>query len=161
MIGYQNKKKLMNNANECINSCNDSPQYPYEYKGKCYDHCVNGFAYDENGNQMNKCKCELDKCLLCSNTAMNKNLCTKCNINYYPKENDPSNIGEYMNCYKDLEGYYLDDKIYKQCYYRCKTCNLSGDNEIHNCIECNINYPLGIKNNNYLNCYENCSYYLF
>ena len=25
-------------------------------------------------------------------------------INYYPKENDISNIGEYINCYKDLEG---------------------------------------------------------
>ena len=53
------------------------------------------------------------KCLLCPNVSLNKNLCTKCNTNYCPKEYDPSNIGEYINCYKDLEGYYLDNNLYK------------------------------------------------
>jgi len=31
----------------------------------------------------------------------------------------------------------------------------------HNCIKCNDNYPIGIKNDNSLNCYENCSYYYY
>ena len=153
------QKKLINNKNECVESCDNSPLYKYEYNGKCYDNCPYGFIYDENDN-MNKCKCELDKCLLCPKEALNKNLCTKCNTNYYPKENDPFNIGEYINCYnKTKEGYYLDINIYKQCYYTCKTCNISGNNRTHNCIECNDNYPIEIKNKNYLNCYENCSHY--
>ena len=109
------QKKLIYNTNQCIDSCDNSSQYPYENNGKCYDYCINGYAYDENNNQMNKCKCELEQCLLCSNIALKKNLCTKCNINYYPKENDPLNIGEYINCYKEPEGYYLDNDIYRQC----------------------------------------------
>ena len=31
-------------------------------------------------------------------------LSMKCIINYYTKENNPSNIGEFINCYKYLEG---------------------------------------------------------
>ena len=105
---------------------------------------------------MYKCKCELDKCLECPNVALNKKLCTKCNINYFPKENDPMNMGEYINCYKDPEGYYLGNNLYRKCYYTCKTCNISGNNISHNCIECNANYTIEIKYNNYFNCYNNC-----
>ena len=81
---------------------------------------------------------------------------------YYQKENDPSNLGEYINCYNQTpEGYYLDNNFYKLCYHTCKTCNISGNKSNHNCIECNDNYPFIIKNENYLNCYENCSYYYY
>ena len=155
------QKKLINNKNnDCIESCANSSQYKYEYNGKCYENCSNGFIYDENNKETHKCKCELDKCLLCPKEAFNKKLCTKCNTNYYPKENDPFNIDEYINCYNQTpEGFYLDINIYKQCYYTCKTCNISGNNRSHNCIECNDNYPIEIKNENYLNCYEKCSYY--
>ena len=40
--------------------------------------------------------------------SLKKNLFAKCNYNYYQIENDPSNIGEYINCYNNPEGYYLD-----------------------------------------------------
>ena len=51
---------------------------------------------------------------------------------------------------------------YKKCFYSCKTCNLGGNDLIHNCIECNDNFQLGIKKNDYFNCYENCrNYYYF
>ena len=93
--------------------------------------------------------------------ALNKNLCTECNVNYYPKENYSLNIGEYINCYRESEGYYLDIDLYKKCYYTCKTCNREGNNLIHNCSKCNQNFPFGMKKNNYLNCYENCSYYYY
>ena len=155
------KKLINNNNNECVESCDNSTEYPYEYNGKCYEKCTKGYLLDESGSKINKCKCELDQCLLCPNVASNKNLCTKCNINYYQKENDPSNLGEYINCYKDLEGYYLDNNLYKQCYYACKTCNISGNNRTHNCIECNDKYKFKIENGNYLNCYEECSYYYY
>ena len=152
----EKQKKIINNTNECIESCDKSIQYKYEYNGKCYENCSNGYIYDENNIILNKCKCELDKCLLCPNVALNKNLCTQCNINYYPKENDPFSIGDYINCYnKSEEGYYLDKDIYKKCYLSCKKCNIGGNNLTHNCIECKDNFIFEIKTNNYFNCYEN------
>ena len=54
---------------------------------------------------MNKCKSKLEEYLLCPNVAFEKELGTKFNNNYYPKENDPSNIGEYIKCYKETEGF--------------------------------------------------------
>ena len=154
------QKKLINNNNyQCFESCKNTAKNKYEYNGKCYENCTNGFLYDENKNQIDKCKCELEKCLLCPNVALKKELCTQCNANYYPKENDPSNLGEYINCYNNFqEGYYLDNNLYKKCYYTCKSCNISGDNTFHNCIECNDNFPLKILNEIYFNCYKNNSF---
>ena len=72
-------KKIINNTNECAESCCNR----YEYNGKCYDNCQKEFLYDDKNNSLNICKCELEKCLLCPQVALNNNLCTKCNINYY------------------------------------------------------------------------------
>ena len=156
------QNKIINNVNnndKCIQSCDNSSIYKYEYNGKCYENCSNGFLLDEyNNNTINKCKCEYDECLLCPKEALSIKLCTKCNTNYYPKENDPLNIGMYIKCYKNPEGYYLDNDIYKQCYYTCKACNMQGNNITHNCIKCNDNYSIEIMRNKYYNC-ENCSYY--
>ena len=95
---------------------------------------------------------------------MLKGLCTKCNIDYFQKENDPLNIGEYINCYKNPKGYYLDknDSVYKKCYNTCEACDINGNYLNHNCIKCNDNFPINIKYNNLSNCYQNCTfYYLF
>jgi len=109
---------------------------------------------------LNKCKCELDKCLICPQITLNNDLCTLCNIDYYPKENDSLNKEGYINCYNQPEGYYLDKNIYKLCYHTCRTCNKEGNYLNHNCIQCSQKFSFGIKNNsNYFNCYENCSYY--
>ena len=158
------QKKIISETNECIDSCDNSPQYKYEYNGKCYESCLNGLLYDDNNVKTNKCKCELDKCLLCPKVALNKRLCTKCNINYHIIDNDSKNLGEYINCYNQLEeGYYLDiiNNVYKKCYHTCKTCNFEGNNKNHYCLECNENYLTSIKINNYLNCYENCYFYYY
>lgn len=74
---------------------------------KCYDKCEHGHFYDEIDKNF-KCKCNLEQCLLCSYVEPTKNLCISCNRSFYPKENDPLNIGTYINCYQDLEGYYLE-----------------------------------------------------
>ena len=45
-------------------------------------------------------------------------------------ENDPLNIGDYINCYNEIpQGYYLDknDLIYRKCYHSCETCYIKGD----------------------------------
>ena len=153
------QKKIIHNNGSCVNSCEDDLQYKYEYNSKCYENCTNGYFIDNKNNT--KCKCELEKCLTCPPVALNKNLCTECNTGYYQKENDSSNIGKYINCYKEPKGYYLDrnDNLYKKCYYKCGTCKIEGNNITHNCLECNDLYPFSRKFNNYTNCYENCSYY--
>ena len=149
------QKKIISETEQCVDNCSIS-EYPYEYNGKCYKNCSKGFIDDS------KCKCENDKCLLCSQVAINNKLCTKCNTNYYQMENDPSNLGEYIDCYKEINGYYLDknDSLFKKCYYRCETCEIKGDDITHNCLECNDNYFYKYSlYNNYYNCYENCTYY--
>ena len=36
------KKLINNNNNECVESCDNSTEYPYEYNGKCYENCTKG-----------------------------------------------------------------------------------------------------------------------
>ena len=155
--------KLNNNDNECNKKCDKSSQYPYEYNGKCKAKCKKGFLYDDYNNKLNICKCELDECLLCPKEALDRGLCSKCNNDYYPKENDPLNINEYKKCYEDPEGFYLDNNLYKRCYHTCKKCVTLGNNMAHNCIECNKNFPIKITNTNtnYNNCYEKCIFYYY
>ena len=150
------QKKIVNDNAACIESCNNSSPYQFEYNGKCYENCINGYL-DDGGNVINKCKCDIDKCLLCKNAVTNKK-CTKCDTNYYPIENDELNLGGVINCFKEPEGYYLDNNLYKKCYYTCKTCNIEGNDINHNCIKCNNDFPFGISKNNNFNCYQNCEY---
>ena len=155
------QKKIIDETGQCIDSCDNNTKDIYEYNSKCYEHCPNDTLVDDNNNKsINKCKCELEKCLLCPSVALLNNLCTKCNTDYYPKENDHLNLGEYINCYKEPKGYYLDknDLLFKKCYNTCETCVIKGDNEQHNCLKCNSNFKFGLNVNNYLNCY-NCSFY--
>ena len=159
------QKKIIKEEGLCIEKCNNSINYKYEFNGICHNNCTYGTFLDKI-DSIEKCKCENEKCLLCSDIESIKNLCITCNELFYPIENDPVNIGPYINCYKDPIGYYLDksDKnnyIYKLCYKTCKNCLIKGDDINHNCLECNSNYPLGISNNNYTNCYKNCSYYYY
>ena len=160
------KKKIGNDTAEdgCSLNCNDNNNYIYEYKSKCYDNCPNGYFIDEKN--IPKCLCDLEKCLLCADIEPAKNLCISCNYSYYPKENDITNIGPYINCYKDPDGYYLDKSnsnnyIYKLCYESCLNCLTKGDHINHYCLRCNKDYVFSIAYNNYLNCYKNCTYYYY
>ena len=145
------QKKLFEGSNECINKCSD--KYLYEYNGKYVSQLPNGYFNDDNN--VIKCKCQLEKCFACPTLALNKQLCTKCNVNYYKMENDPLNLGNYFNCYNEApNGYYFDkiDKLYKKCYYTCETCKIKGDNEFHNCLKCKTKFNFEINTNNYINC---------
>ena len=148
------KKKIIiidSSCKGCLNYiCNSLMDSLREYNGNCVSPCPNGIL---PGNQ-GMCKCELEQCFECPPIALYKGLCSVCNNGYYPKENDPLNLGEYIGCYKDPKGYYLDinESLYKECYLTCASCNKTGDDNIHNCLECKENYS--IKNNisDYLNC---------
>ena len=152
---YLSFQKKINEYDNCTESCFDK----FEYNGKCYDNCTNGFYMENN---ISKCKCEIDNCLSCSNISLSKELCITCNneYKYYPMENDPLNLGKFMKCYENIKGYYLDhiNYIFKKCYYTCKTCEIQGNSIDHNCLICNDNFPKKINNNNYLNCYNNSNY---
>ena len=76
--------------------------------------------------------------------------------------NDESNIGNFINCYNEsIDGYYLDisNKMYKPCYYTCKTCDKNGNDYNHNCLECKPEYGLNISFNDSYNCYAECNNY--
>ena len=116
---------------------------------------------------INYCRCNNEKCSSCPNISLvDDDLCSECNSgnNYYSMEDDSDYYG-FKKCYKDPIGYYLDTdnntNIYKKCFYSCRKCNIKGDNITHNCIECDNNYPMGFKINDYYNCYPNCTYYYY
>jgi len=105
-VNWKSKQNwIISNGNSCINKCSESTQYINEYNFKCFDDCENGFLLDENNITTNICKCELEQCLTCPPVPLRLNMCTKCNFDYYEIENDPLNIGIYINCYKDPIGY--------------------------------------------------------
>ena len=135
----------------------------YLYFGNCLEKCprINSFYINESNNQK-ICKCDLPQCYTCSNESLEKNLCTKCEEDYYPLYNEFYMINfPLLNCSHSPEGYYLDeiDLFYKLCYPSCKTCEKRGDNETHNCIKCGDNYLYEVKINNYFNCYNSCIFY--
>ena len=137
---------------------------------KIYDNktneCINNSIINnniDNNPTIDIYNCHLYQCLSCPPKKLNIDLCIECNNGYYPKENDPLNVENYINCYKDLEGYYLDknDFIYKKCYNTCELCETKGDNKNHNCVKCKYNYTIELNINNYKNCYKNCNYYYY
>ena len=150
------QKKLIKINESCINNCNIKDEYN---KIKCYENCTNGYLMNSN-SFFNICKCDLDSCLLYTNSELNEELCNKLNHNFYPIQNDIINIEQYINCYKNPDGYYLDKdvSIYKKCFESCETCKIKGDNKTHNCLKCNFNYSIDINYNNYINCYKKCEY---
>ena len=90
------QKKIINRKDICVDNCKNDNFYTNEYNGKCYEICDKGYLINNSDNKI--CKCELDKCLTCPPVALKNNLCSKCNTNYYPIENDVNNIGDYINC---------------------------------------------------------------
>ena len=153
------KKKIIDGGSSfsgCLNQdCYDFWDSLREYNGKCISLCPNGIL---PGNQ-GMCKCELEQCLECPPIALYKGLCSTCNNGYYQKENDHLNLGEFIGCYKDPNGYYFDtrDSLYKECYFTCASCNKKGDDNNHNCLECKEDYPIENNTAGYLNCYQNSS----
>ena len=136
----------------------------YLYFGNCINQCPrNYFYYNETLNQ-HICYCELEQCLTCSKESLKRHLCTSCDKNngFFPIYDDLYNNNyPYLNCSKDLQGFYFDneDKVYKLCYNSCKICNKSGNETEHNCHECKLEYNFEINYQYYKNCYNNCSYY--
>ena len=156
------QKKLIKLNYSCIDNCHNKFNNINDIVN-CLETCTNGNIMN-NKSFFNICKCEKEECLLyTNNNDITKDLCHKFNYNFYPKEDDLINISEYINCYKEPKGYYLDnnDLIYKKCYERCDTCDKSGDNKTHNSIKCKSDFSFEFFFNKSLNCYPRCNKYYF
>ena len=97
--------------------------------------------------------------------SLNRGLCTLCDeeSGFYPIYDLNSEYYPYLNCSTLLEGYYFDyeNLTFKLCYLTCKSCNISGNETEHNCIECKNGYNYEENFELYKNCYYNCSYYYY
>ena len=100
---------------------------------KCIEYCIEGeykYEYD------NYC---YDKC---------------------PNTTYISNNKKYLCLLKKPDNYYyfdINNKVYKECYNKCKNCNEEGDETNNNCIECKDGFIFL----NDTNCYKICPYYYY
>ena len=134
--------------------------YNYNYTD-CLDYIPEGYYLNDSYLKTID-KCDI-KCRNCSfESIQNNNLCISCNINnnYYPIFNDNLN-NSFIDCYNYLEGYYLYNDSYYQCYETCKNCYSIGNIENHNCIECISNFTFINNTENSKNCYIKCPYYYY
>ena len=85
--------KLITGTNKCIDYCKNDNIFnsKYEFNGKCYTSCPNGF-YTDNGQNICKCINNI-ACKDCPSENNPDNLCSSCNVEkyYYPKEEDINN----------------------------------------------------------------------
>ena len=154
---------LFTEENSNCKSCESSEKF-LNY-GNCVNNCSRGFYLNESTLQ-NTCKCELEQCLTCSNESLNQNLCTLCDekSGFYPIiDNMDNSYSQFLNCSISQEGYYFNNSVsgYKLCYSTCKSCNKSGSEEKHNCIECKNDYLYKIYFEEYINCYNICSHFYY
>ena len=97
-------------------------------------------------------------CNLTKPSLSTENFCKECNDNYYPKISD---IGEEYgyNCYKktdkEIESYYLSDKIFYPCDQTCKTCDDS-----NSCNTCKSGYYFKKDENDKILYKEKCFNYI-
>jgi hypothetical protein len=99
-----------------------------------YNICTNlkpeGYYIDEKNKTFKVCE---SPCRECSGPIINETYmnCITCMKGFKITEDTNS-------CYEGLpENYYLDNDIFKRCYYRCKNCfNGSDDNSTMKCLSC-------------------------
>ena len=161
----ENCKTCIENATYCL-TCDNN--LPFLYLHKCYSSCKFGYYIDNDG--ISKCECFEEKCFKCSEQSLELGLCELCNEGYYPKFNETSiTNNNFTNCFREADEFYLDlsQKLFMPCYPSCKNCDRYGNKKNHFCTSCNskneypipmIDYENDENNNNYINCYPNCTY---
>ena len=146
-----------NDENNNCETCKDQITKYFDF-GNCRETCENGNFTDTDS--ILKCKCSQNiSCEKCDEDSNGVYLCITCNNEkgYYKKSDEEIN-DRFINCYTNLEGYYLDNNIYYQCFNTCKYCLSYGNEEDNECIECKDGYG---KKNDSINdniCYKNCDY---
>ena len=98
--------------------------------------------------------------------SSNYDLCTECdNDNGYYEVEFTSNsfLHGFLECYSEETkptNFYFEDNKYKTCYSTCKSCISGGNENRHNCIECENNY-INDPNQDSTNCVMACKYFYY
>ena len=147
------------NNNNCL-LCPENGTKFYDL-GNCIEKCENGYFEDEIEPFL-KCKCSSDiRCKFCNKESKSYNQCVNCNNEdgYYQKKSDNTNIAPYFNCYKNPEGFFLNnEKNYEECYLSCKFCIGKGNQTDNKCKECKSGFTFLNDFENDNNCYQICNY---
>ena len=137
--------------------CAREEKWNINYKGSNISINCNGNKTNDNSINDNNITCYIKNI---NNIIYNKYLCQICGKNNYPIINDNyKNNYSFENCDEIPEDFdsSIDSlpALVKRCYSTCKECDIDGNEENHNCLECDDNYPTFVlKNENYKNCYE-------
>ena len=145
--------------NNCLTCPKTEPNIKYYDLGNCTNHCINNIFTDID--LIEKCKCSKNiKCENCTKESIDSGLCITCNNGegYYKKSDDEERPDGFIDCYKNPEGYYIDNNIYKKCYPSCKFCTGYGSDSDNKCIECKEGYETKNDFENDNNCYIKCNY---
>ena len=110
---------------------------------------------------------DLEKCQLCNEESVSKNLCIKCNnkkeyyfLNYAIE--NPNYIDCVNNITKPKNFYFNEEnKNYEPCFYTCATCVYGGDGIENNCTSCELNYIIKPDFPNSTNCVIKCLYFYY
>ncbi len=133
---------LFGSSNDTLaDNCFDKCYNHYDYsKIQCFSSIPAGYFVNDTINDKIIAKCN-ENCKTCDYQSYTKNLCISCNIqsNYYPIMN---NTDYYICTEHTPERFYFSDNSHKPCYDKCKTCSQGGNNLIHNCESCFLNYEL-------------------
>ena len=115
---------------------------------------------------------ELEKCELCNEESISKDLCIKCNNKkgyYFLNENAvslESINNQYIECINMIEkplNFYFnkENKDFRPCYELCATCDYGGDGNENNCTSCESNYILKPDYTDSTNCIRKCQYFYY
>ena len=98
------------------------------------------------------------KCFMNHSLEYNKYSCEICekDNDFLQLYNNEDFNNSYIKCSHSDEGYYLDSasSFYKPCYFSCKTCDINGNDNHHNCLECKDGYLSENFGLDYINCYN-------
>ena len=159
--GNLNTKDIFNDTSQNLIICSNNEKW---------NEIFNGFyLYDVNcNNKYNETQKNIMKCYsrFLNNENNNKYKCENCGLYYYQINEDIYNNDTYINCYENVESYYLDkdelNPLFKPCYSTCQKCDSGGNETNHNCLQCKDDYNLELNLSNYINCYKICphNYYI-
>ena len=136
----------LENCEECLNKnvcikCKNNYFFINNDRSKCYNKLddKNKYYSNENKTIYYSCNMSIPHCEMC----LNKNVCTKCEKNYFFINEDRA------NCYNkiDEKKYYPEENgtVYYSCSYNMKNCIECENTE--KCLLCEDNYYLSGKNN--------------
>ena len=110
--------------------------------------------------------CSLEKCKKCSEKSLEYNLCLSCNEELgYLTVNYSTYQPGFVDCMKKenpiLNKFFYNQttKEYRPCYRTCKKCDKGGNEEEHNCLECEKEYMFRPGDNPHNNCVVYSEYY--